>query len=205
MWWLPAASMLALGLMIYVTSAAHVLNFSPLTVARNAADRAEQRAVGEARATTPSTDRNQAVRTIQLRAGDQAGAATFEIPIPPDAHATGGLGRGGGSTGESRDRALLGTYGEIPDVLTFYRRELSSRGWHEVRSWLSRPTDGVAGPAGAVSVFCHGADLPSLMVGVVTTEDGVSELRLLVDSEQPGACASTPPTDPWSGPDAPVY
>jgi hypothetical protein len=206
MWWLTAVSLLALGILIYVTSALHVLSFSPLVTGRQAAER--DNAVREAleKAETPASAGNsRAAPTIQLQAGAESDAARFDVPVPFDARMPNARTREGQSATPSRDRALLATSGEVADVLAFYRDELASHGWHEVRTWMSRPANGVPGPGGAVSAFCREADRPALLVGVVSREAGLSELRLLIDAEQPGPCASSSEQDPWNGRPPPVF
>lgn len=200
MWWLPAVSLLALGVLLYVTSALHVLSFSPLVTGRQAAERDTAVRDALARQPAPSTAGNsRPAPTIQLRAGEHQDAAHFDIPVPPDARMPGTGTGGGGRATPSPDRALLATPGEVPDVLAFYRDELATHGWHEVRTWMSRPANGVPGPGGAVSAFCREIDMPALLVGVVSREAGLSELRLLIDADQPGPCASSSEQDPWTG------
>ena len=206
MWWLPAASLLALGVLLYVTSALHVLSFSPLVTGRQATERdiAVQDAI--ARLPAPSAAGNsRTAPTIQLRDGEHRDAIVFDIPVPPEARLPGASIRSGGRATPSPDRALLATPGEVPDVLAFYRDELATRGWHEVRTWMSRPANGVPGPGGAVSAFCREIDMPALLVGVVSREAGLSELRLLIDAEQPGPCASSSDQDPWDGRPPPMF
>ena len=206
MWWLPAVSLLALGVLLYLTSALHVLSFSPLVTGRQAAERdhAVQEALGKVEMPV-SAGNSRAAPTIQLQAGADPDAARFDIPVPFDARMPNVRTREGESATPSRDRALLATSGEVADVLAFYRDELASRGWHEVRTWMSRPADGVPGPGGAVSAFCREIDMPALLVGVVSRGDGPSELRLLLDAEEPGPCASSSERDPRNGPPPPVF
>ena len=206
MWWLPATSLLTVGVLLYVTSALHVLSFSPFVVSRHEADRdAAVREVLAQRTTPASASNDRAVSTIRLRAGEHPDAAQLDVPVPPGARMlnprTGDSNQG---AIPSRDRALLATSGEMSDVLAFYRDELVPRGWHEVRAWMSRPTIGVPGPGGALSVFCRDADMPALLVGVVSPEAGMSELRLLIDTDQPGPCASSAGPDPWGGRSPPM-
>jgi hypothetical protein len=206
MWWLPAAGVLVVGLALYITSALHVLSFSPLVTGRQEAarDSAVRNALAQHPAPAPAgTDR--AVPTIQLRAGEHPDAAQFNIPVPPDARMPGTRTRGNESATPSGDRALLATSREVSDVLAFYRDELATRGWHEVRTWMSRPANGVPGPGGAVSAFCREIDMPALLVGVVSREAGLTELRLLIDTEQPGPCASSSEPNPWNGHPPPVF
>jgi hypothetical protein len=206
MWWLPAVSLLALGVLLYVTSALHVLSFSPLVTGRQAAER--DSAVREAlaqTATPTSAGNSRAALTIPLQAGASPDAPHFDIPVPFDARMPDVRTRRDESVAPSRDRALLATSGEVPDVLAFYRDELATLGWHEVRAWMSRPANGVPGPGGAVSVFCQGVDMPALLVGVVSREAGLNELRLLIDYEQPGPCASSSEQDPWNGRPPPMF
>ena len=199
MWWLPAVGLLALGMVMYVMSALHVLTFSPLNVGRQAAER-EAMAL---RALEPPEPRA-SVRsgmfpapTVHLQAGGHPGAPRFTIPVPRDARlpdATRGEREAPG-----RDRIVLVTSSDVSDILAFYRAELASDGWHEVRAWMSRPAQGIDGRGGAVSAFCREVNMPALLVGVVTTETGPSELRLLIDADQPGPCASSSEEDPWRG------
>ncbi len=206
MWWLPAVSLLALGMVLYVTNALHVLTFSPLVTGRQEAarDLAVQEAL--ARQPAPSTaGDHRAAPTIQLRAGEDPDAAQFDIPVPLDARMPNPRTRRGERATPSPDRALLATAGEVPAVLAFYRAELATHGWHEVRTWMSRPANGVTGPGGAVSAFCRAIDMPALLVGVVSREDGLSEVRLLIDTDQPGPCASGTEQDPWNGSPPPVF
>ncbi len=206
MWWLPAVSLLAFGALLYVTSALHVLSFSPLVTGRQETARDDAVREALARHTAPSTAGNaRAAPTIQLQAGEHPGAAQLDIPVPPDARMPGARTPGDERAAPSRDRALLATSGSVADVLAFYRVELAAHGWHEVRSWMSRPADGVLGPGGAVSAFCRGVDMPALLVGVVSHEAGLSELRLLVDAETPGPCASSTEPDPWNDRPPPVF
>jgi hypothetical protein len=156
-------------------------------------------------ATPASAGNSRAAPTIQLHAGVSSDAAHFDIPVPFDAHRPNVRTRGVESATPARDRALLATSGKVADVLAFYRDELAAHGWHEVRTWMSRPANGVPGPGGAVSAFCREADRPALLVGVVSREAGLSELRLLIDAEQPGPCASSSEQDPWNGRPPPVF
>ena len=206
MWWLPAVSLLLLGMLFYVTSALHVLSFSPLVAGRQEA--ARDTAVREALArqpVPPAAGNSRTAPTIQLRAGEHPAAAQFDIPVPPDARMPDTSTRRGGGATPSPDRALLATPGEVPDVLAFYRDELAAHGWHEVRAWMSRPVSGASGPGGAVSVFCREVDMPALLVGVVSREPGLSEVRLLIDTEQPGPCGSAAEQNPWNGRPPPVF
>ena len=47
--------------------------------------------------------------------------------------------------------------------------------------------------------------MPALLVGVVSREAGLSEFRLLIDTRQPGPCASSIDPDPWNGRSPPVF
>jgi hypothetical protein len=206
MWWLPAVSLLALAALLYGASALHVLSFSPLVAERQEAARDE--AVREAleQYSAPATAGNRRpAPTIQLQAGPHPGAAELDIPVPPDARIANARARGGERAAPSPDRAVLATSGEIADVLEFYRVELATHGWHEVRAWMSRPANGVPGTGGAVSAFCREIDMPALLVGVVSRDDGLSELRLLIDTETPGPCASSAEPDPWDSRPPPVF
>jgi hypothetical protein len=206
MWWFPTLSMLMLGLALFVASALQVLSFSPLATGRQEPDRDD--AIGEAMAWQPAPaprGNYRAAPTIQLRTGPQPDAAQFDVPVPPDARVPGPRMRGGEGVPPSSDRALLLTSGAMSEVLAFYRDELAIRDWYEVRSWMARPPNGVLGPEGAISAFCQGIDGPVLLVGVASGEAGLSELRLLLDAEQPGPCASSSSPGPWDGHPAPIF
>ena len=138
MWWLPATSLLTVGVLLYVTSALHVLSFSPFVVSRHEVDRDfAVREVLAQRTTPASVSDDRVVSTIRLRAGEHPDAARFDVPVPPGARMlnprTGDSNQG---AIPSRDRALLATSGEMSDVVAFYRDELVPRGWHEVRGWM---------------------------------------------------------------------
>jgi hypothetical protein len=206
LWWLPAVSMLALGALLYVTSALHVLSFSPLLTGRQEAalDDAVREAL-EQHSTVSTVGNRRPAPTIRLQVGQDAGAAQVDIPVPHDARIPNARTRGGERAAPSLDRAVLATSGEVADVLAFYRDELAMHGWHEVRTWMSRPANGVPGTGGAVSAFCREADMPALLVGVVSRDDGMSEIRLLIDAEPPGPCASSAEPDPWDSRPPPVF
>lgn len=211
MWWLPVASMFVLGLVFYVTSALHVLSFSPLLVGRQAAEReAQAQAQAQAKATSNTSEARAsagntiATTTIRLRAGQGPGAVQVSIPVPPDAQVADTTIRGERVTVRP-DRAILTTSGEVVIVLAFYRATLAEHGWHEVRTWMSRPAEGASGPGGAVSVYCRAADAPALHLSVVSYAPGQSELRLLLDADSPGACASSSSPDQPEDPPVPVF
>jgi hypothetical protein len=204
MWWLPAVSLLASGMLLYLTSALHVLSFSPLVAGRQEATRDD--AVREAlERHTASSSAGSAAPTIQLQAGEHPGAEPLDIPVPPAARMSGARTREDARSTQWRDRAVFTTPGDVADVLAFYRVELATHGWHEIRSWMARPAHGMPGSGGAVSAFCRGVNMPALLVGVVSQETGPSELRLFLDGEEPGLCASTPGPDPWNGSPPPVF
>jgi hypothetical protein len=205
MWWLPAAGLLAVGMLIYVTSALHVLNISPVVV--GAQEIARDDAVREALAqhTAPvSLGNSRVAPTIRLQVDGPQGAAPLDIPVPPDARLSEARTADDGRASQRRDRAVLITSGDVAEVLAFYRAELADRDWHEVRSWMSRPAHGAPGAGGAVSAFCRGTDTPALLVGVTSRESGPSEIRLLLDPEDPGLCTSSVGPDPWNGSPPPV-
>src|SRR5687768_2179803 len=134
MWWLPVVSLLALGMLAYVFSALHVLVFSPLVVGRQAREREAAARAAQAppvpRASVGS--RTAAPPTIRLEASGHPGSPRFTIPVPHDARLP-EAGRGEGDR-PSRDRIVLATSGDAADVLAFYRDELGSDGWREVRA-----------------------------------------------------------------------
>ena len=206
MWWLPAASLLALGTLLYVTSALHVLSFSPLVTGRQEAARDDAVRVALARYSAPATAGNDRVApTIQLRSGEHPGAAQFDIPVPPDARMGGTRTPEDERATQGRDRAMFTIAGDVTEVLAFYRRELMADGWYEVRAWMSRPALGAPGPGGAVSAFCREVDMPALLVGVMSHEGGPSALHLFVDADQPGPCASSSGPEPWNGSPPPMF
>ena len=187
MWWFPAVSLLGLGLVIYVASAAHVLSFSPLVIGRHASER--EAAVREAladRPGRPTAGNRRVAPSILLRACEQPDSVSVEVPVPHDALLLDAGHRDGMAVAPAHDRALFTTIGDVATVLEFYRAQLSSLGWHEVRTFMSRPVIGAPGTGGAVSAFCRDADTPAILVGVVSRESGPSELRLLIDSTQSG-------------------
>ena len=162
MWWFPAVSLLGLGLVIYVASAAHVLSFSPLVIGRHANER--EAAVREALADQqglPTAGNRRVAPSIQLRAGEKPDAVSVEVPVPHDARMLDAGHRNGVAVTPDHDRALFITIGDVATVLEFYRAELSLLGWHEVRTFMSRPVIGAPGPGGAVSAFCRDADTPA--------------------------------------------
>jgi hypothetical protein len=206
MWWLPAASLLVLSLVLHVTTALHVLSFGPLFATRQESARDSAIREAQARSSAAGTTSNaRAASTIQLQAGDHPNVTNVDVPVPPDARLADPSSRGRAGGTPSPDRAVLATAGNVPDVLAFYRDELARRGWHEVRTWMSKPVDGVQGPGGAVSAFCRAVDMPALLVGVASDETGRSQVRLLIDDDQPGPCASTPEPDPREGHPPPVF
>jgi hypothetical protein len=199
MWWFPAASLLALGMLLYVTSALHSLSFSPLVIGRQEA--ARDAAVREALAQHGAqlmVGNDRAAPTIQLQAGEHPGAERLDIPIPPDARLIGARTGEDQRATQIRDRAVFATPGDVAEVLAFYRVELAADGWQEIRAWMARPAHGASGHGGAVSAFCRGVDTPTLLVGVVSEETGSSQLRLFLDAAS-GLCASSPGPDPWNG------
>ena len=206
MLWLPAASLLALGMLLFVTSALHVFSFSPLVIARQEAARDD--AVREALAqhsTAATAGNDRAAPRIQLRSSEHPGAARFDIPVPPDARTPGARMPGHEHATQWRDRAMFITSGDVAEVIAFYRLELESQGWHEVRAWMSRPAHGTPGTGGAVSAFCRDIDMPAFLVGVVSHEAGLSELRLIIDAEQPGPCASSTGPEPRNNFPPPMF
>lgn len=206
MWWLPAVSLLLVGFVAYVGSALHVLNFSPFVAQQQESARAdavrtaleEQKAMGVAR-----VSRN--APTVQLQAAERPDAEPRDVPVPPSALAPNRRAGRGADMAQQPDRAVFATYEDLADVLKFYREALVSLGWHEVRTWMTRPTDGVAGPGMVVSAFCQGVDQPALLVAVVSTESGPNELRLLLDGDRQGPCSSSGTPDPWNGQAPPVF
>lgn len=200
MWWLSMTGLLAVSVLVYVGSAAHVLTFSPLNTQRAAADRAAAGEGERAQQRDASSASAGAAPSIRLRVtGGALGAQQIIVPILPDAQAPGTTGQPGGGQAAPEDRLYFRTPSGLTDVLSFYRQELAARGWHEVRTWMSRPATGASGIGGAISAFCWDVDRPTLLVGVLSFEDGSSEVRLIVDADQPGPCASTsPPGDQWT-------
>jgi hypothetical protein len=193
-------------MLLYVTSALPVLSFSPLVAGRQ--EGARDDAVREAleRHTAPSSAGNsRAAPTIQLQAGEHPGAVQLDIPVPPDARMAGARTREDTRATPMPDRAAFTTAGDVADVLAFYRAELAAHGWHEIRSWMSRPAHGAPGPGGAVSAFCRSIDTPALLVGVVSQETGRTELRLFLDADDPGLCSSSIGPDPWDSSPPPVF
>lgn len=206
MWWLPAVSLLAVGMLIYMASALHVLSFSPLVAGRQ--ETARDDAVREALArqmSSTSADTGRAALTVRLQAGEHPDTAQLDVPVPLDARMPGARSRDGERATQGRDRAVFATSGDVADVLAFYRAELATHGWHEVRAWMVRPAQGTPGPGSAVSAFCRSSDLPVLLVGVVSQESGPSEVRLFLDAEESGLCALSTGPDRCNGSPPPMF
>lgn len=202
MWWLPTTVLLLVGFGVYVASALHVLSFSPLRADRLGEGRAD--AVREVPALQASEQAERVAATIRLSVGEPPAVVQHDVPLPFGIRASGTRPTDEGAA-RSRDRAVFVTPGALADVLTFYRSELARRDWHEVRTWMSRPPDGAAGPGMVVSAFCRGLDQPSLLVAVVSPEPGASELRLLLDADADGPCASSGRSSPWYDRPPPVF
>ncbi len=199
MWWLSMTGLLAVSVLIYVGSAAHVVSFSPLVTQRAAADRDAAVEAARAEAQAASTAAKTASQSIRLRtSGGPAGAEQAFVPVPPDAQVLSPGARSEGGQPAREDRLLFRTRGSLADVMAFYRDTLPARGWHEVRSWMSRPTTGAAGIGSAISAFCWGVDRPALLIGVLTADDGSSEVRVLFDADREGPCAASGGQDSWT-------
>jgi len=201
MWWLSMIGLLTVSVVIYVGSAAHVLSFGPLFAQRSAAERdaAAQAAVSREREAAVAVEGS--ARSVRLRVtGGSAGDLQVNVPVPPNASVADWGARQGVAGPLPEDRLLFRTPSNMATVLSFYRDSLAAHGWHEVRTWMSRPTDGVAGVGSAISAFCSSVDRPSLLVGVLSFEDGSSEVRVLFDPDQAGPCASSGGQDTWTAP-----
>lgn len=205
MWWLSMIGLLTVSVVLYVGSAAHVLSFGPFFAKRSAAERDAAVQAAVARERDASVTAAEPPRSVRLRvATGPPGDAHASVPVPPDASLANWGARRGAAESFPEDRLLFRTPSSMAAVLSFYRDELAARGWHEVRTWMSRPTAGVAGIGSAISAFCSDMDRPSLLIGVLSFDDGSSEVRVLFDPDRAGPCASSGGKDSWTAP-APLF
>jgi hypothetical protein len=194
MWWLSLAA-LAVSLVIYVVSALHVFNFGPIAEKRRAAPTdlglaSPGPTAAMARASEMARRERDGV-TIQLRPADSTSAESIDVPVPPGIEAP-SHGRG------QSDRVTLTIPGDLRSVLDFYRDALEHRGWHEVWSRASLPTDTMEHPTTAFSAFCKNADGPAILVAIMSADDTASRLQIRVVEARGEICGPNP-VDPSEG------
>ena len=184
MWWFTLGSMLTISFVVYIASAAQVYTFSPFVMQRAAAAADEDQ---RARQQAPEAA---SVQWLKLWPGEAVSLLPIEVPVPT-ASALTAMPRA-----KQPDRAELNVPTSLSDLLSFYRTELATGGWHEVRSWMARPVTSGSAPGNAFSIFCRAAEGPALLVAIAhDPADGTSSLHLRVSAEQPTPCdAATMPT-----------
>ena len=186
-----ATSLLVFGLVVWVASALHVVSFGPLAEA--VADEAPPREWAEP-APTPRRDVLDEAGTIEPWPYWPEGQMRPEIPVPTDAHLVRGTSRAEGDGYQIQVELAVPV--SAADALTFYREQLSARGWEEVAGLTWRPTDGHHGAASMLSAFCRDTDGPMFLVDVAPKTAGTSHVHVRVTSASPSLCASPSPPIP---------
>ncbi len=109
---------------------------------------------------------------IQLLPGRLPEALPFELPRPEGAHVVGSLMRG-----QTDGTVILDVSQDPEAVREFYRRELASRGWEELRPHREVLKGFVAPLMRSSAEFCRGREGPHLSV-IARPRDGLTEVRL---------------------------
>lgn len=136
----------------------------------------------------------------QLLPGELPAGLPVELPVPPDGRLVGSVVR---RTGEqtSSVEAALDAPGKAPDVLAFYERQLTGRGWAPAPT-KQPPRGGFqpSVPPPTSAMFCRAANGPWLSVNVFPKLAGPSDVRLRLELSNPGPCAAPrgpePPRNP---------
>ncbi|HLI27987.1 MAG TPA: hypothetical protein VKZ60_13000 [Chloroflexota bacterium] len=113
-----------------------------------------------------------------LLAGQVPPAWPSDLPFPPGAHLVGSLVR-------SSRWATVVVASALPaaEVLAYYRRELSARGWHEPEVGTPRlggfAASGLPGQSGALrAVFVRSEQGPTLTVQTLALANALTDVRL---------------------------
>lgn len=187
MWWFSTATILLVGLVVYVASALHVMSFGPVADQRREATAQDLAAVPG----SSPLGRDAASGAAQLPLAVAPRDAADELPIPPGARVVENSAHGERRTFSIR--LVLDAPGDVADVLAFYREELPARGWEEVLMWRWRSGDGAAVPTGELSTFCRGEEGPRFVVAATPSTPARSRVHIRIDSATPGPCAVSPP------------
>ncbi len=132
----------------------------------------------------------------------------FELPLPPGSRLVGSsvrpsFARGPGiSDGGQSITVIMDVSLPVTEVLSFYERALSERGWS------APPFGGGRGPGGFLPSFgfsssapyCRGAQGPFLTVNVSSPATGPSDVRVNVESGFGGPCEGPPGPGRFVGP-----